>query len=891
MQTTKFLLNGQETIAKAGATILEAALANNVYIPYLCHHPDLKPVGACRLCLVEVAGRGNITACNTEVTKGMVVNTSTDEIENLRRVNVELLLANHEGNCTECSKNTQCELQKIAKYVGIDAEHLKLYNRREKPLPIDDSNPFFTLNRNKCVVCGLCIRTCQELQCIGAIDFAKRGFDTIVMPSIGKTFLDSNCESCGECVVRCPTDALAIKQCAQPTHEVKTTCPYCGCGCSILLGVRGDKVIGVRGNYEGQSNHGSLCVKGRFGYSFINHSERLTTPLIRKNGKLEPASWDEALDLITHELAKYHGDKFAFLASARCTNEDNYVMQKFTRVVMQTNNVDHCARLCHAPTVSGLMQTLGSGAMTNPIDDIGSAKCIFAIGTNTTQAHPIIALQIKKACHSGAHIIVANPREIDLWRGAEVFLQHRPGTDVALLLGIAHVIVDENLHDKKFIADRTENFEAFLANLKNFSIDDAAAITNVPKELIIKAARIYAENSPASILYAMGITQHSHGTDNVMAVSNLAVLTGNVGKPAAGVNPLRGQNNVQGACDVGALPDVYTGYQRVNDEATQQKFATAWNASLSDKPGLTHIEFLHAVDDGQIESMYIVGENPIISEADANHARKSLQKLKFLVVQDIFLTETAQLAHVVLPATTFAEKDGTFTNTERRVQRVRKAINPVGTSRADWQIICDIATKMGASGFAFKGASNIMDEIAALTPSYAGINYARLENESLVWPCPNKNHPGTPILHTERFATPSGKAKFMPLQFKPPKELPDAEFPLLLTTDRSLFQYHTATMTRRVPGLNVLREHEWVIINPVDAATLKLNDSETVKIISRRGEITAPVKITTDIQPGVIAMTFHFAESPTNELTIAELDPIAKIPETKVCAVRVEKVG
>lgn len=889
--TINFTLNGDALTAKEGETILEAALAHGIYIPNLCYHPDLRSVGACRLCLVEVAGRGQVTACTTQVAEGMVITTDTDTIEQIRRVNVELLLSDHEGNCLECSKNTKCELQTVAKYVGIEPKDVQGFTRRAKRFPVDNSNPFFTLDPNKCILCGRCIRTCQELQCIGAIDFAHRGYDTVVSTIKGIPLTESNCESCGECVVHCPTAALAAKNDLSPTKEIKTTCPYCGCGCSMFLGVRGDRVIGVRGDREGPANHGSLCVKGRFGFNFINHPDRLTKPLIKRDGKFVEISWDEALNTIAAEFAKYKGNKFAMLASARCTNEDNYVMQKFTRTVMQTNNIDHCARLCHAPTVSGLAQTLGSGAMTNSIYEIGDAKCIFAIGTNTTAAHPIIALQIKRAVHNGAHLIVANPQEILMQRGAEIYIQHKPGTDVALLMGMARVIVDEKLYAKKFIDERTEDFAQLVKSLQDFPLEKAAEITEIAPDLIARAARLYATSAPASILYAMGITQHSHGTDNVIAISNLALLTGNVGKPSSGINPLRGQNNVQGACDVGALPDVYPGYQKVSAADTKQKFAAAWDAPrLDTNPGLTHIEFLHAIDAGEIQAMYITGENPLISEADAKHAENSLKKLHFLVVQDIFMTETAKLAHIVLPATTFAEKDGTFTNTERRVQRVRKAITPIGESRPDWQIICGLAQKMGAKNFAFASASAIMDEIASLTPSYAGINYHRLEHESLTWPCPDTKHSGTPILHTKTFTTPSGKAKFMPLQYRAAKELPDAEFPLLLTTDRSLFHYHTATMTRKVDGLNVLRPHEWVMINPADAKNLNIADEEMVKVISRRGEVIAPAKISQAVQKGVIAMTFHFAESPTNVLTNAALDPVAKIPETKVCAIRIEKM-
>jgi len=540
--------------------------------------------------------------------------------------------------------------------------------------------------------------------------------------------------------------------------------------------------------------------------------------------------------------------------------------------------------------VAGLVTTLGSGAMTNSISDIGDARCILAIGTNTTEAHPVIGWELRKAARKGTRLIVANPRKIELVRDADLWLQHRPGTDVALVMGICRVIVDEELLDSSFIAERCENFDAFKESLKAFDLDFVEQTTGVPREQIVEAARVYATNSPAAIFYTMGITQHSHGTDNVIAIANLAMLTGNIGKPGSGVNPLRGQNNVQGACDMGALPNVYPGYQAVTIPAIKEKFEAAWDCSLPAQPGLTITEILDAAYSGQIKAIYIMGENPVLSEPQAKHAEEALQKLEFLVVQDIFLTETARLAHIVLPGVTFAEKDGTFTNTERRAQRVRKAIEPIGNAKPDWWVTCQIAQRMGkGDGFNFTHPSQIMDEIARLTPSYGGISYRRLEEGGLQWPCPTEEYPGTPILHTELFTR--GKGQFIPLEYKPPIESPDDEYPLLLTTGRSLFQFHTGTMTRKVKGLNVFRGEELVEMNPQDASTLGIADGETVKVVSRRGAVVAKAKVT-DVSPvGVVFMTFHFAESPTNQLTNPTLDPVAKIPEYKVCAVRVEKNG
>jgi formate dehydrogenase major subunit len=513
----------------------------------------------------------------------------------------------------------------------------------------------------------------------------------------------------------------------------------------------------------------------------------------------------------------------------------------------------------------------------------------LAIGTNTTQAHPVLALQAKKAAREGANLIVANPKEIDLCRHATIHLQHRPGTDVALVMGMIKVIVDAGLADTEFINSRCENYEAFVESLSEFDLPSVEKITGVPGELLSKAAKIYASEGPSSILYCMGVTQHCHGTDNVWSLSNLALVTGNLGKPHAGVNPLRGQNNVQGSCDMGALPDVYPGYQKVAKPESKKKFEAAWGVSLSDQEGLTHSEIFDDIHDGKITSLYLIGENPYLSEANANHAIESMNRLDFLVVQDIFLTETAELADVVLPAASFAEKNGTFSNTERRVQRVRKAIDSPGEALPDWQITAAIARKMGADGFDFEDESQIMQEIASVTPSYAGISYDRLEGGGLQWPCPSQDHPGTPTLHVEQFGTPSGKAQFMPLSFRDSAELPDDEYPFLLTTDRSLFHYHTGSMTRRVDGLEQLDSEEFLKINPKDAASLGLEDNEMVQIASRRGQTQAKTKVTKICPPGLVSMTFHFAESPTNVLTSPALDPVAKIPETKVCAVKLEK--
>ena len=887
-------IDGVRIAAEPGATVLEAALAAGIYIPHLCYHPDLEPVGVCRLCMVEIEGRGLTLSCRAPVEQGLVVRTESPEIEAVRRVAAELLIVNHHADCLSCTANDKCKLQQIAAYVGIDQERLNRLRRPTAELPIDTSNPFFDRDPNRCVLCGICVRTCEQLQGVSAIDFAFRGYDTTISTFGNKPLVQSQCESCGECVVRCPVGALRLKTFERPSREVKTTCPYCGTGCGIWLGVRGNRIVSARGDADNPINRGALCVKGRFGHDFVNHPDRLTTPLVKKDGRFVKTTWEQVLDLIAAEFSRHKGRQFAAISSAKITNEENYLVQKFARAVMGTNHIDHCARLCHAPSVAGLAQSFGSGAMTNSIGEIPNAASILAIGTNTTAAHPVIGQKVYQAVLGGAKLIVANPKRIDLCRWATIFLQHRPGTDVALLMGMMRVIVDERLADETFIAERCENFDEFKASLADFDLDTVVQITGVAREKIVEAARCYATCRPSSILYAMGITQHTHGTDNVLATSNLALLTGNVGKPSTGVNPLRGQNNVQGACDMGALPNVYPGYQRVNDPAVREKFESAWGCRLADSPGLTHTEIFDAICRGELNALYLVGENPILSAANSTHVEDALHRIGLLVVQDIFLTETAQLAHIVLPAATFAEKDGTFTNTERRVQRVRQAVeSPGGPStygaRPDCWITCQIAKRMGARGFDFASPTEIMAEIASLVPSYQGISYQRLEDEGLQWPCLGPEHPGTAFLHAERFATGSGRGRFVPLEYRPPAEVPDEEYPLVLTTDRSLFHFHTSTMTRKVEGLCALNDRELLRINPLDASELGITGGQTVRLSSRRGTITVEAYLTDVCPPGVVSTTFHFAESPINVLTNCALDPLAKIPETKVCAVRIEK--
>jgi formate dehydrogenase major subunit/formate dehydrogenase alpha subunit len=672
-----------------------------------------------------------------------------------------------------------------------------------------------------------------------------------------------------------------------------TVCPYCGTGCTFYLVSDGGRLVGVEPSTTHPVSRGGLCVKGWNAYAFVHHPDRLTTPLVRRDGVLQPATWDEALDLAVERLRavqERHGaDAVMFASSAKATNEENYLLMKLARGVFGTNNIDHCARLCHSSTVTGLAETFGSGAMTNSISCIDQTDMVLVIGSNTSEQHPLIGSRIMNAVRNGTRLIVADNRRIRLSRHADLHLRHKNGSDVALLHGIMHVIIAEGLADEDFIRSRTENYDALAAAVADWTPERSAAATGLEAGQIVAAARLFAGAERAMIVFSMGITQHSHGVDNVRCVAALAMLTGNVGRPGTGVNPLRGQNNVQGGCDMGALPDVYSGYQKVSDPDLREKFARAWGvATLPAEPGLPLTRAMDAASEGRLKGMFFMGENPILSDPDQGHARSVLENLELLVVQDIFLTETALLADIVLPAACYAEKEGTFTNTERRIQRLRKAVEPPGAARADWEIICAIAERAGYGGMRYAGPMEVMDEIARLTPIYGGIAYDRLGPHGLQWPCLDRNHPGTPVLHIERFTR--GTGHFSPVVHRPPAELPDDDYPLVLTTGRTYFHWHTGTMTRRTHLLDREEPRSFIELHPDDAARLGVRDRDMLLVSSRRGEVITEARVTTMVIPGVVFMPFHFAEGAANALTNNVLDPESSIPEFKVCAVRVEKL-
>jgi formate dehydrogenase alpha subunit len=885
-------IDGRRVEVARGTTILQACEQIGIEIPTLCHLKGLNPEGSCRMCVVEVKGARNLqTACTRACDPDMEVTTMNERVYKGRRYMLDLMLSNHNKDCFSCAANGRCKLSQYCMDYNVEDTRFKGAHTGGR---LDDSNEFYTYDPDKCILCRRCVRTCNSLQANSTIGIIERGFKSVVGLPFHGLLKDSNCVSCGNCVSACPTGALSPKAAKSfrdwEVERTRTTCSYCGVGCQMDLLTKKGKVVGVDPAY-GAANQGLLCVKGKFAYNFINHPSRLTTPLIKKDGEFVEASWDEALDLIVSEgkkaLEKYGPDAVGGLSSARVTNEDNYVFQKMMRTVFKTNNVDHCARLCHASTVAGLAISFGSGAMTNSIPEVVDADAVFITGSNTTETHPVIGAYIRQARKNGAKIIVAEPREITLAKEADIFLQIKPGTNVALFNGMMNVILEEGLADMEYIKDRTENFDALKDVVKDYTPEKVAEICGIDADKLREAARIYAQAEKCPIFYSMGVTQHSTGTSGVMGTANLALLCGKIGKYGCGVNPLRGQNNVQGACDMGCLPGDYTGYQKVANEAMREKFSKAWGVEVPTNKGMTVTEMIPAAADGKLHYLYIMGENPMISDPDIHHVEKALKTVDFLVVQDIFLTETAALADVVLPATSFAEKDGTFTNTERRVQRVRKAIPAIGESREDWAILSDVMERMGYKN-KFTSPKEIMDEIAEVTPSYGGMHYERLEGDGLQWPCLNDEHPGTPILHTVKF-TRGERAIFKPAPYEPAKEQPDAEYPFIFTTGRILYHYHTRTMTDKTEGLNNIAGHSYVEINCADAERLGIANGDQVKVRSRRGEVTAEAKVVDTIEAGVLFMPFHFADGPANMLTNPVYDPIAKIPEFKVCAVNITK--
>mgnify|MGYP001094094034 FL=1 len=898
-QTVTLSIDNQEVTVPKGTTILEAAKGLGVEIPTLCHLKELAPDGSCRMCVVEVEGgrRGGLTtACTAHCQEDMVVATHSEKVADSRRFILDLLLSNHKLECFSCGKNGDCQLQQYALDYGIDATSFT----EGKRMPChqeDTSNPFFSYDPEKCIMCRRCARVCQLRQGRDVLSIANRGFETKMMPSYGQAFDQSICESCGNCVSSCPTGALTAKDMKEyrkwETQKIPTTCPHCGTGCQMNLLVKNNRLVGVE-PLDGPANKNLLCVKGKFAsYKFVGSGDRLTEPLIKRNGIFEPASWEEALTLVSskfNEIKAENGpDALAGFSCSRATNEDNYVFQKMVRAAFGTNNVDNCARVCHSASVHGLAQSLGSGAMTNPIADITEdVDMILLVGSNPEEAHPVIGAQIRQAIQRGTQVVVVDPRKINLVKDSALHLQVQAGTNVAFANGMMHVILKEGLADRHFIEERTEGFSDLEKMVADYTPEKVAEICHIHPEDLIQAARMYAKAEKAPIIYCLGVTEHSTGTEGVMSMSNLAMLVGKVGKPGCGVNPLRGQNNVQGACDMGCMPYDFPGYQKVNNPEVIDKFEKAWHVPLNRNTGLTSTKVLPAATAGNVKGLYIFGEDPIVTDPDTGHVRQALESLDFLVVQELFMTETAAYADVVLPGISYAEKDGTFTNTERRVQRVRKAVEPRGQAREDYEIFCEVMTRMGYP-CAYESAKEIMKEISAVTPSFGGINYERLEKESLQWPCRSLTDPGTPIMHVGSFAR--GKGLFKAIPYKQAQELPDEEYPYLMSTGRMLYHYNTRAMTGRTEGINQIANHSYIEINAVDAQALGIQEGDKVEVHSRRGKIETYAAVGNRVFPQEVFMTFHFPDGNVNEITNAVFDDIATIPEYKVCAVAIKPVN
>ncbi|HMH51667.1 MAG TPA: formate dehydrogenase subunit alpha [Candidatus Acidoferrum sp.] len=890
----KLAVDGRDVEVPTGASVLDAVNRLAIPLPQLCKDPDRSALGACRTCLVHVEGqRGTPAACHLPARDGMVVSTSHPDAVRVRSMVLDLtrsMLTPGDG------RNGFFQVGEATSRHRVSPSWPALHQ-----FASDTTKSFFVLDREACILCGRCTTACDDVQQIGAISMLGRGHAMKVGVAGDGLMSSSVCTSCGQCVATCPTGALRPKEIpAAITKRVETTCPYCGVGCGIQVSVREDGRLATMADDvpANQSSLGMLCVKGRFGTGFVHARDRIVHPMVKREGRWQQVSWDEALDTAAEGLARHRG-RFGALASAKATNEDGYLIQKLCRVVMGTNNVDHCTRLCHSPSVEAMLISMGSGATSNSYVDYEEAGCVMIVGADASSNHPVIAIRFRRAMSRGARIIVINPKRVELCDQADLWIQQRPGTDVALFNSMAKVILDEGLANLEFIRERTEDFEAWRASLEPFTLEYASALTGVPADDIAQAARWYARPPFAGscLVWGMGITQHVNGIHNAHSLLNLSLVTGQLGFPGSGISPLRGQNNVQGCGDAGCIPTNLPGYQDYSP-ASLDKFERAWSIRPPAGTGLVVTEMVEACLTGGIRAMYVVGENPLLSEPDLHHAQKAIAQLDCLVVQDLFMHETAEQAHVFLPAAAFAEKEGTFTNSERRVQRVRAAISPPGEARPDWWITAELARRVAlrldlpiGHQFEYDGAATVFAEMAGLIPFLGGLDHARLDHAGgIQWPCPTADHPGTRYLYAESF--PRGKGKFVPAQQTvEAAELPDAEYPFVLNTGRLLYHWHGGTLTRRVEGLLELAPRLEVAIHPADARQIGVETGEPIRVTSRRGELEGYARLTEAVRRGAIFVPFvKLADSAANFLTNSAHDPASKIPEYKVCAVKLEAV-
>lgn len=895
------LIDGAQVEVPEGTSVMRAAALAGMQVPKLCATDSLAAFGSCRLCLVEIDGKpGTPASCTTPCSQGMSVHTQTPKLDKLRKGVMELYISDHPLDCLTCPANGDCELQDMAGVVGLRDVRYGMEGANHLDAPNDESNPYFTFDESKCIACSRCVRACSEVQGTFALTIAGRGFGSKVSASDGVPFLESECVSCGACVQACPTATLQEKTVIDlgvPTRKVKTTCAYCGVGCSFVAELRGDELVRMVPDKTGGANAGHSCVKGRFAWGYASHEDRVTSPMIRDSidDEWKVVEWDEAIAFAADRLrgiqAEYGIDSIGGITSSRCTNEEVFVVQKMVRAAFGTNNVDTCARVCHSPTGYGLKQTFGTSAGTQDFKSVEQADVIVVIGANPTDAHPVFASRMKRRLREGADLIVVDPRSIDLVRSAHIEASHHlqllPGTNVAIVNAMGHVVATEGWIDRAFVEERCdlESFRAWeeFIRLPENSPEALEEITGVPADQVRAAARAYATGGNGAIYYGLGVTEHSQGSTMVMAMANLAMATGNIGREGVGVNPLRGQNNVQGSCDMGSFPHEFSGYRHVSDDTVREQFEALWGADLRSEPGMRIPNMLDSATVGEFKGIYIQGEDIAQSDPNTAHVTAALRAMDCVIVQDLFLNETAKFAHVFLPGTSFLEKDGTFTNAERRINRVRPVM-PSRTGMAEWEVTCALATALGYD-MHYDNAGQIMDEIAAVTPTFAGVSFDLLDKVgSVQWPCNEKAPLGTPVMHVDRFVR--GEGQFITTPYVPTDERSTRKFPLLLTTGRILSQYNVGAQTRRTN--NVVWHAEDVLdMHESDAQARGVNDGDWVEVSSRAGSTRLKVRISDDIPAGVVYTTFHHPVSGTNVITTDNSDWATNCPEYKVTAVEV----